>query len=329
MSTLLADPRVAVNPVGIYEKALPAGRPWPETLADAAAAGYEFVEISIDESDERLARLRWTPQQRRAFRAATQDTGIRVPTICLSAHRRFALGSADPQVRGKARDILRDALQLAVDLGVRVVQLAGYYVYYEPHRPDSRARYVDAVAQGTDWAAGLGVSLGIENVDGPDINSVSRALEVVREIDCPWLQLYPDIGNLAENQLDVVAELRLAEGRALGFHVKDVRVGEPRRVPFGGGIAPLGAAMRELARQGYAGSLLVEMWNDDAPDWRERCQEARRYLDGLVARAADEAGPAGEHTTGALTPETPETPVKPEAPEASEAPEKQGKKGKR
>ena len=48
-------------PVGLYEKALPDELSWEERLEAAGRAGYDFVEISIDESDERLARLDWTP----------------------------------------------------------------------------------------------------------------------------------------------------------------------------------------------------------------------------------------------------------------------------
>ena len=47
-------------PVGLYEKALPPELSWEERLAAAGQAGYDFIDISIDESDERLARLDWT-----------------------------------------------------------------------------------------------------------------------------------------------------------------------------------------------------------------------------------------------------------------------------
>ena len=45
-----ARPRVATLPVGLYEKALPEPWSWDKRLTAAAAAGYDFVEISIDES---------------------------------------------------------------------------------------------------------------------------------------------------------------------------------------------------------------------------------------------------------------------------------------
>ena len=55
-------------PVGLYEKALPVDLSWEERLAAAGRAGYDYVEISIDESDERLSRLDWTASERAAIR---------------------------------------------------------------------------------------------------------------------------------------------------------------------------------------------------------------------------------------------------------------------
>jgi len=48
-----------VMPVGLYEKALPADLSWEARLTTAAKAGYDFMDISVDESDARLARLDW------------------------------------------------------------------------------------------------------------------------------------------------------------------------------------------------------------------------------------------------------------------------------
>ena len=45
--------------LGIYEKALPVDVSWQERLTIAKDLGFDFVEMSIDESDARLARLDW------------------------------------------------------------------------------------------------------------------------------------------------------------------------------------------------------------------------------------------------------------------------------
>lgn len=43
--------------LGIYEKAMPTSLTWEERLIHAKEAGFDFVEISVDETDERRARL--------------------------------------------------------------------------------------------------------------------------------------------------------------------------------------------------------------------------------------------------------------------------------
>ena len=48
--------------LGIYEKALPKHLSWQDRLSTAKACGFDFVEISIDETDERLSRLDWSKQ---------------------------------------------------------------------------------------------------------------------------------------------------------------------------------------------------------------------------------------------------------------------------
>jgi L-ribulose-5-phosphate 3-epimerase len=267
-----------MRPVGIYEKALPSDLSWSARLDFARAAGFDFVEISVDESDSRLARLEWPAAQRAELREAVAATGVRIPTMCLSAHRKWALGSADPSVRSRGLDIMHRAIDFAADTGIRVIQIAGYYVYYEPHVEGSRERYTGGLARGLEWASGAMVTLALENVDGHDVDSVSRAMEFVDAFRSPFLQVYPDVGNLAEHGLDVCAELARGQGHIVGLHAKDTRPGEPRRVPFGAGITPFVPAFRQLALQDFRGPVLLEMWNDDAPDAFTIIREAREWI---------------------------------------------------
>lgn len=66
------------------------------------------------------------------------ETGVGIPSMCLSAHRRFPFGSRDEAVRERAREIMSKAIRLARDLGIRTIQLAGYDVYYEDHDEGTR-----------------------------------------------------------------------------------------------------------------------------------------------------------------------------------------------
>ena len=57
--------------LGLYEKALPKDISWYVRLRLSKTLGFDFVELSIDETDERLARLDWTKAQRKEIRDAS------------------------------------------------------------------------------------------------------------------------------------------------------------------------------------------------------------------------------------------------------------------
>ena len=74
--------------IGLYEKAMPASLTWREKLECAKACGYDFVEISIDEKDDKLARLDWSADERRELVALMEEVGIPIRSMCLSGHRK-------------------------------------------------------------------------------------------------------------------------------------------------------------------------------------------------------------------------------------------------
>jgi L-ribulose-5-phosphate 3-epimerase len=249
-------------PVGIYEKALPAQLHWEERLRSAAEAGFDFVEISIDESDERLARLDWTASQRAELCRAIADTGVPIMTMCLSGHRKYPLGSASPDTRERALSILQKAIEFAADIGLSIVQVMGYDVFYEPAYAGTEARFLDGLEHGVRWAGAAGVMLGLENCDLEFADSLDKGLRVVEQLDSPWFHLYPDMGNLAAAGYDPAKQLRRAAGHIVGVHVKDTTPGVVRGVPFTEGIVPFDEVFNTLADIGFWGPMTVEMWSD-------------------------------------------------------------------
>ncbi len=277
------DTRV-LPPIGIYEKALPPHFGWPERLGAARSVGFDFVEMSIDETDDRLARLDWSRQQRRDLRCAAEDTGMRVPSICLSAHRRFPFGSADPALRGRAALVMRKAIDLARDIGARTIQLAGYDVYYEPSTRDSLQRFEDGLAWATGLAAEAQVMLAVEIMDTPLMGSISRWLRLAERIPSPWFAVYPDLGNLSAWGNDVPDELARGIAHIVAIHVKDTLAVRPdfpgkfKGVPFGEGCVDFVAAFATLKRLGYHGCYLIEMWSGDAADPIGEVSRARSWV---------------------------------------------------
>jgi L-ribulose-5-phosphate 3-epimerase len=274
-------------PVGLYEKALPVQLSWEDRLAAAGQAGYDYIDISIDESDERLARLDWSAAERAAIRRSIASTGVRISTMCLSAHRKYPLGSHDPQIRRQGQEILYKAIRLGVDIGLRVVQVMAYDVFYEESDEETRAHFMEGLALGARMASQAGMMLGLENLDTPFVENASQGLAVIEAIDSPWLRLYLDMGNLAAAGYSPPEELRLTRSKLLGIHVKDAAPKVIRGIPFGEGIVPFRETFQALAETGFWGMLGVEMWGHMHPeeDPIESAASARRFVDELVAEA--------------------------------------------
>lgn len=273
-------------PLGIYEKALPLDIDWHNRLDLAREVGFDFVELSCDESPQRQARLDWNKSQRRNLREASDNSGIPLLSMCLSAHRSLALGSANPPTRQAGLDLLQKAIDFSFDLGIRIIQIAGYYDYYGAFDPGTEARYLDALAEGANWASEAGLMLGIETMEGDNVvDSIRLAKRHIDALNSPWLNIYPDIGNLAAHGFDLRSELRIGHGHLVGIHVKDSRPGQPRRVPFGEGVVPFGEAFQTLAELNFRGPILIEMWNDNRPDSLDLIIAARQWVQAKMAEA--------------------------------------------
>lgn len=274
-------------PVGIYEKALPPKTSWDERLDMVASAGYDFIEMSIDESEERLARLNWPVSERVSLRRAISNSGVPIFTMCLSAHRKFPLGSADEVIRIQALAIFQQAIDLALDLGVKIIQVMGYDVFYEPSTKTTQKRFLEGLYKGAHWASASGVMLALENVDVEFIDSVEKAMQFVEAVNSPWFNIYPDMGNLVAAWYDPVIQLPLARGHLVGIHVKDATPGVYRGVPFGQGNVSFKDVFGVLAEIGFWGPLAVEMWAhmDTTSDPLKSVVDARKFVESLVQSA--------------------------------------------
>lgn len=248
-------------PVGLYEKALPAEWSWEKRLAATAEAGYDFAEISIDESDERLGRLDWTAAERAALRRAVANSGVRILTMCLSAHRTYPLGSHSPEIRSRSLEILRKAIGFAVDTGLGIVQVPGYDVFDEPSDADTAAHLLDGLHQGAEWASQACLMLGLENVDVAISESISATMRLLTAVNSPWLKLYPDMANVAAAGFSPPEQLRLAKDHIVAVHVKDGLSRTIRGVPYGEGIVPFSETFEALRECRFRGPLIVEMWS--------------------------------------------------------------------
>ena len=271
--------------LGIYEKALPKNISWKERLLLAKKLGFDFVEMSIDETDERLDRLDWTREERKEIREAIDETNVKILSICLSGHRRFPFGSEDAKVRAIALELMEKALNLASDLGIRTIQLAGYDVYYEEKTLRSREYFIENLKQAVAMAASKEIVLSIEIMDDPFMNSISKFLKIKEQIRSPYLQVYPDLGNLsAWPGNDVGYELEIGIDQISAIHLKDTLAvtdqfaGKFKEVPFGNGCVDFLGCFKILKRLEYHGPFLIEMWSENSDTPEKEIEEAKAFL---------------------------------------------------
>ncbi|MEI6388499.1 MAG: L-ribulose-5-phosphate 3-epimerase [Spirochaetota bacterium] len=276
------------NPLGIYEKALPKDLSWPDRFRAVADAGFDFMELSVDESPERLARLSWSLAERLDFCQAARQSGIRVPTMCLSGHRRFPLGSSDPAIRKESLRIMEAAIQFAADTGIRVIQLAGYDIYYGKASPESREHYVQGMQTALEMAARYQVMLSLEIMDTTFLNSISKYLLLKDRLPSPWFTVYPDLGNLSAWGNDLDHELAIGIDHIVGVHIKETRsvgpdfAGAFREIPFGEGDVDFVHCFSILNRLGYAGPFLIEMWTGKMPEPLAEIAKAKAWIEGRL-----------------------------------------------
>ena len=267
--------------LGLYEKSMPEDLILAEKLAAAKAANYDFLELSIDETDKKLSRLEWGKNKRMALLHAMVDEGMPIRSICLSGHRKYPMGHPDLAVRARSLDIMEGAIHLAEELGVRIIQLAGYDVYYEPGNAQTRAYFGESLQKSVEMAARAGVILAFETMETEFLNTVEKAMYWVNQIQSPYLQVYPDAGNITNAAVaagkNVLDDLKTGAGHLAAVHLKETVPGVFREVPYGTGYVDF-ASITKTAMELGVRRYLAEFWYDKSTDWKQVLSDNNRFL---------------------------------------------------
>lgn len=269
--------------MGIYEKAMPDHLSWKERLECVKASGFDFLEISIDESDFRLARLN-NPKEVQNIKEAMETTNVPIYSMCLSGHRKYPLGSLSNKTRTQALDIMEAALKLAVAIGVQRIQLAGYDVYYEDSNIQTEKYFYENLKKCVHMASKYGVILGFETMETPFMNTVTKAMKYVGIIDSPYLKIYPDLGNLYNGNQDedvLYKDILRGKGNYIAVHLKDTTPGVFRDLLFGEGRVDFASGIKAFYDQGVR-VFNCEIWDDGKGNYLERMIETyQKVLENL------------------------------------------------
>ena len=279
--------------LGLYEKAMPIRLSWEEKFDALRQAGFDFLELSIDETDDKLARLDWTETEVNHLRHLIEKTQTPIVSMCLSGHRKYPLGHPDPAMQSRSLEIMEKALQLSVKLGVRYIQLAGYDVYYENSTPETLANFDRNLRRAVDLAAKYGVPMGFETMETAFMDTVGKAMHYVNQIKSPYLGVYPDIGNLMNASVlygtPYIDDLYLGRGHIFAAHLKETIPGHFREIPYGTGHTDYQAALKACHAMGI--NLFVgESWDLGEENWRELLAYASGFLREKIDAVYSEQG---------------------------------------
>ena len=274
--------------LGLYEKGMPPTLTFTEKFSECKKAGFDYLELSVDETDEKMARLNWTDAQINEILLASQKAGVPIKSICLSGHRKYPLGDTDFAVRKRSLEIMQKAVQLAIRLGIRIIQIAGYDVFYKQSSEDTRKCFAENLCLSVEMAARAGVILAFETMETPFINTVEKANYWVQVIRSPYLQIYPDVGNItnAANLYgsDVLDDLESGRGHIVAVHLKETFPGVFREVPYGTGHVNFCSVAQKSLELGVR-MFVAEFWYQGEENWRENMLHNQEFLRKMLENA--------------------------------------------
>lgn len=272
--------------LGLYEKSMPNNLSFAEKLLCAKECGFDYLEISIDETDEKLARLDMSKEERKYLVDVMAVCGVPIRTMCLSGHRKYPLGSLDEGTRAKGMEIMKKAIDLADDLGIRVIQIAGYDVYYEEGNDKTKKYFEENLRKSVEYAAEKGVILAFETMETEFMNTVEKAMEYVKLIDSPYLQVYPDCGNVTNAALDynttAFDDFKTGKGHIAAVHLKETVPGKFREIPFGTGHVNFEKIIETSWELGVR-RFTLEFWYVGNEDWKDVIKFNKRFIEEKFA----------------------------------------------
>lgn len=266
--------------LGLYEKSMPNDVNWIEKLKFAKENGYDYLEISIDETDEKLERL-FSQEKKREIKDAIKAVDFPIYSMCLSGHRKYPLGSLDEKTREKSLEIMEKAVDFSAELGIRIIQLAGYDVYYEESNEDTRELFEKNLKKAVLMAHKKGIVLGFETMETEFMDTVKKAMEYVSIVNSPFLHVYPDIGNIKNAAVkyknNVYEDIKSGEGHIVAAHLKETIPGVFREKTFGTGHVDFDKSIKLLLEMGVR-LFVTELWWNQSDDWKEEIRYTSEFF---------------------------------------------------
>ena len=130
-------------------------------------------------------------------------------------------------------------------------------------------------------ASKKGVILAFETMETEFLNTVGKAMHYINLVNSPYLQVYPDLGNITNAALlyshKVVDDLLSAAGHIAAMHLKETLPGKFREIPFGTGHVDFNDAIKIAGSMGVK-MFVSEFWYTGNEDWQYQLKFANQFI---------------------------------------------------
>lgn len=185
---------------GISIWAMP-NRPLKDNFSLAATAGFDGVEVALDEEGE--LSLATSPAALKEIKSQAEACGLSLYSLASCLYWQYSLTDPSPAIRAKAEDIVKTQLEAASVLGCNTILVVpgAVRVSFSPSLGvnDYKAVYersLEAMLRLKTHAEAYKVAIGIENVWNDFLLSPIEMRDFIDSIDSPYVGSYFDVGNV-------------------------------------------------------------------------------------------------------------------------------------
>lgn len=296
---------------GICQATFPPSLTTRECLEGAADAGYDGIELILEDPDSmqldlvadndtvrRIAETvgmadtregALTPdtseEELRSLREKADSEGIEIHSLATILHFYFPFSSPDPDLASRAvelgKTMVRQADHLGADTVLIVPGVVGSRVPYDRVWENAQERLNPLV----EFAEQVGIDLGIEDVWNDFLYSPLEMKRFVEQLDSPNLGVYFDIGNVLEygyphHWIDILGD------HIKKLHCKDYikSIGDLNGFTYLlQGDVDWERVMRSLDNVGYEGYITVEVPPYRHVDPEKAVYDSSSSLDRILA----------------------------------------------
>ena len=253
----------------ICSAVFPSGTPYAECFRQAKNAGFNAIEIRMEENGEITPRS--TAGEMQPLRDASLRSRIEIASLWILTPRSPSLASPDPAVRERAAAMVRKGIELAPALGcgalLVVPGVLGSGARFEVTHEEAWQRATDAFRRFVPLAEKAKVTLTPENVWSRFLVSPLDMRSFIDQFRSPWIGAHFDIGNVM--QFGYPQDwIRTLGARIRRVHLKDYKLSaggvQGRFVPLLEGDVQWKEVMAELVKTGYSGYCSAELGPDPA-----------------------------------------------------------------